>query len=124
MSAKRGVVLQAQVSADDDADLDDPSIDHARNFSRQSSASGVFPVKEAAAGFKGAFRKVANGIAGVRSHSIWPCAAIICLATVMCCAASLPYVSLCCFAFNLYRCCLKVHCNCIVLYHSSQAGSA
>ena len=51
--------------ADDDADVYDDNADNARTYSRQGSASGFLPVKEAAAGFKGAFRKVANGIAGV-----------------------------------------------------------
>ena len=60
-------MIQAQGSADDDADMYD-NADNARTYSRQGSASGFLPVKEAAAGFKGAFRKVANGIAG--NHNV------------------------------------------------------
>ncbi len=33
-------------------------------FPRQDSASSALPAREAAAGFKGALKKVANGIAG------------------------------------------------------------
>ena len=62
--------MQAQVSVDDDADLYGDNADNARTYSRQGSASGFLPVKEAAAGFKGAFRKVANGIAGNSCHAL------------------------------------------------------
>ncbi len=54
--------LQAQAPQEDDFHVDQ---NIPPDFSQQdSSASSAFPAREAAAGFKGAFKKVANGIAG------------------------------------------------------------
>lgn len=53
--------VQAQASLDEEPDATNSN----RRFTRQDSASSsAVPGKEAAAGFKGAFKKVANGIAG------------------------------------------------------------
>ena len=63
--------VQAQASLDEDPDYyqQQATANSNRHFSRQDSASSAaVPGKEAAAGFKGAFKKVANGIAGVRRH--------------------------------------------------------
>ena len=63
--AREHDVLQAQVSLDDESSVNGHMPDHTRSYSRQGSGSSAFPVKEAASGFKGAFKKVANGIAGM-----------------------------------------------------------
>lgn len=64
--------VQAQASLDEEPDVyqQQPTANSNRHFTRQDSASSsAVPGKEAAAGFKGAFKKVANGIAGVLQHS-------------------------------------------------------
>lgn len=57
--------MQVQASVDEEVDgyQEQPSASSDRHFGRQDSPS-IMPGKEAAAGFKGAFKKVANGIAG------------------------------------------------------------
>lgn len=62
---------QAQASLDEEVSeypqQQDSNSD--RYFTRQDSASSnLLPGKEAAAGFKGAFKKVANGIAGTLQY--------------------------------------------------------
>ena len=64
---------QGQASLDEEPDVyhQQATADSNRHFSRQDSASSsTMPGKEAAAGFKGAFKKAANGVAGVLQHSI------------------------------------------------------
>ena len=47
-----------------------PTASNDRRFSRQDSASSsTVAGKDAAASFKGAFKKVANGLAGAQRHS-------------------------------------------------------
>lgn len=56
---------------DDEVDMfpEQPTASNDRRFSRQDSASSsTLAGREAAAGFKGAFKKVANGIAGALYH--------------------------------------------------------
>ena len=64
--------LQAQTSLDDEVDVypEQPTASNDRRFSRQDSASSsTMAGKDAAAGFKGAFKKVANGLAGALRYN-------------------------------------------------------
>ena len=72
--------VQAQAPLDDEPGANGHMPDQARSYSRQSSGSSAFPMKEAAAGFKGAFKKMANGIAGTVNAELI-------------CQAALPMVS-------------------------------
>ena len=57
-------VVQVQTSMDDEVDIRQSVPYQHGQFPRQDSASSALPAREAAAGFKGALKKVANGIAG------------------------------------------------------------
>ena len=59
-------MVQVQTPMDDEVDVGQ-SIPYQH---RQDSASSALPAREAAAGFKGALKKVANGIAGDPSLTI------------------------------------------------------
>lgn len=63
--------VQAQASLDEEPDYfqQQATANSNRHFTRQDLASSAaVPGKDAAAGFKGAFKKVANGIAGLLQH--------------------------------------------------------
>ncbi len=62
-------VVQLQTPMDDEVDIGQVPYQHGQ-FPRQDSASSALPAREAAAGFKGALKKVANGIAGDASYTI------------------------------------------------------
>lgn len=65
--------LQAQASLDEEVGVyqQQASINNDRQFARQDSASSSTAAgKEGAAALKGAFKKVANGIAGAL-HALW-----------------------------------------------------
>ena len=57
-------VVQVQTPMDDEVDIRQSVPYQHGQFPRQDSASSALPAREAAAGFKGALKKVANGIAG------------------------------------------------------------
>lgn len=59
-----GNVVQVQTPMDDEVDIGQSALYQHGQFPRQDSASSALPAREAAAGFKGALKKVANGIAG------------------------------------------------------------
>ncbi|DBA85094.1 TPA: hypothetical protein ACH3X2_005818 [Trebouxia sp. C0005] len=59
-----GSQAQAQTPVDDEVDVGQSISYQHGQFPRQDSASSALPAREAAAGFKGALKKVANGIAG------------------------------------------------------------
>ncbi|KAL0049997.1 hypothetical protein WJX82_002413 [Trebouxia sp. C0006] len=59
-----GSQAQVQTPMDDEFDVGQSIPYHHGQFPRQDSASSALPAREAAAGFKGALKKVANGIAG------------------------------------------------------------
>ena len=57
--------LQAQASMEEDFDMDQSIPDQqGGGFPSHDSASSALPAREAPGGFRGAFKKVANGIAG------------------------------------------------------------
>lgn len=62
--------MQVQTPMDDEFDVGQSIPYHHGQFPRQDSASSALPAREAAAGFKGALKKVANGIAGDASLTI------------------------------------------------------
>lgn len=63
-------MVQVQTPMDDDVDMGQSIPYQHGHFPRQDSASSALPAREPAAGFKGALKKVANGIAGDASLSV------------------------------------------------------
>ncbi len=63
-AAISGTLVQVQTPMDDEVDIGQSIPYQHGQFPRQDSASSALPAREAAAGFKGALKKVANGIAG------------------------------------------------------------